>query len=290
MVARIVKENYPGHSASQPSHWRQPLIFCSPHSGRDYPRKLLGQSPLPLETLRRSEDAYVDQIIPSFARDFVPVLSAEFPRLFVDVNRSPSELDPSLFAGSVEGASRSQSNRVVAGFGVIPKLAADGRPIYSKRLPSSEAKNRLKHCYDRYHQKLQKLADDGRARFGHVLIVDWHSMPSTAAGNASLHDIVLGDLFGSACRDDDSLLWENAFRAEGFSVGRNVPYAGGFVATHYGRPAKGVSVLQIEINRGLYMDERRVARDRRFSQFAERIESVVDRVMMAHAPGAVAAE
>lgn len=290
MVARIVKESFPGHALSRPRHWRQPLIFCSPHSGRDYPRKLLSASPLPLETLRRSEDAYVDQLIPRFAGDLVPVLAAQFPRLFVDVNRAPSELDPSLFSGPVEGASLSRSSRVVAGFGVIPKLAADGRSIYPQRLPASEARNRLRFCYDQYHLALKELIAHGQRTFDRLLVVDWHSMPSTAAGNGELHDIVLGDLFGTSCSENDISLWEEAFVAEGFSVGRNTPYAGGYVASHYGRPAEGVGVLQIEINRGLYMDERRVARGRRFGQFAERIEQVVDRVLMASAPGAVAAE
>ena len=290
MVARIVKDNYPGHAVSRPKNWLQPFLFCCPHAGRDYPRKLLGQSPLPLETLRRSEDAYVDQLIPAFAKDLVPVLTAQFPRLFVDVNRSPAELDPALFSGAIEGASGERSNRVIAGFGVIPKLAADGRSIYPNRLPSSEARSRLKHCYHGYHEALRTLLAEGREQFRNLLIVDWHSMPSTAAGTGPLHDIVLGDLFGTSCRESDIALWEEAFTAEGFSVARNAPYAGGFVANHYGHPMQGVGVLQIEINRGLYMDERRVARGRRFGHFADRISQVIDRMMMANAPGFVAAE
>lgn len=290
MVARIVKDSYPGHVLSEPALWRHPYIFCSPHSGRDYPRKLLGLSPLPLETLRRSEDAYVDQLIPQMAHDLVPVLRARFPRLFVDVNRSPRELDPLLFSGPLDDASESRSNRVIAGFGVIPKLAADGRQIYPSRLPTSEAKSRLKHCYRPYHAALRKLIDQGREQFSRVLVVDWHSMPSSAGGNGRLPDIVLGDLHGAACGESQVALFEDAFKAEGFSVTRNMPYAGGFVANHYGRPSERVGVLQIEINRGLYMDERRVARGRDFAVFAERIANVVDRVIMASAPAAIAAE
>ncbi|NNU16784.1 N-formylglutamate amidohydrolase [Parvularcula sp. ZS-1/3] len=290
MVARIVKDNYPGHVLTEAEDWRQPYIFCCPHAGRDYPRKLLGQSPLPLETLRRSEDAYVDQLIPRFATEFAPVLEAKFPRLFVDVNRSPGELDPSIFQGQVEGADEFRSSRVVAGFGVIPKLAADGRTIYRSRLPNSEAKARLKNCFQPYHDALRSLVAKGRKRFGRVVVVDWHSMPSSALANGKLHDIVLGDLHGVSCDPREAELWQEAFAAEGFSVARNAPYAGGYVAGHYGSPDSGVSVLQIEINRRLYMDERRVARSRDFHRFTKRIEQVVDRVVMARAPGAVAAE
>ncbi|NRA31302.1 MAG: N-formylglutamate amidohydrolase [Parvularculaceae bacterium] len=290
MVARIVKENYPGHEIRRPKSWRHPVLFCSPHAGRDYPRKLLSQSPLPLETLRRSEDAYVDQLLPDFITDLVPVLEAKFPRLFVDVNRSPRELDPTLFAGPLEDTSESRSNRVLAGFGVIPKLAADGRNIYPSRLPSSEAKARLRHCYKPYHEALRSLLKEAKRLFPQVLIIDWHSMPSAASSAGTLADIVLGDMHGASCLDDDAELVEDAFRCEGFSVARNTPYAGGFVANHYGAPMDGVGVLQVEINRGLYLDERRVARSRTFASFAERIDQVLDRILMAKAPVAHAAE
>ncbi|MCQ8185677.1 N-formylglutamate amidohydrolase [Parvularcula maris] len=290
MVARIVKQNYPSHVVERPSSWRHPYLFCCPHAGRDYPRRLLSMSPLPLETLRRSEDAYVDQLIPSFAKELVPTVHAHFPRLFVDVNRSPRELDPGLFSGQVDPGPLTRSSRVVAGFGVIPKLAADGRSIYGSRLPSSEAKSRLKQCFHPYHDDVSALAEEARERFGRVLIVDWHSMPSSAGGQQKLADIVLGDLFGASCSEEDTGLWEDAFMREGFKVARNQPYAGGFVASNYGKPREGIGVLQIEINRGLYMNERRVARNAGFQTTARRIEQVVDRVLLASAPGAIAAE
>lgn len=290
MVARIVKENYPGHEVSRPDAWRYPLVFSSPHSGRDYPRRLLGQSPLPLATMRRSEDAYMDLLIPRYAHDLVPVVKAQFPRLFVDVNRSPGEIDPTLFSGALDDASEAKSNRVLAGFGVIPKLAADGRNIYSSRLPSHEARARLRHCFQPYHEALASLLSETRQRFGHALLIDWHSMPSAASVSGRLPDVVLGDLFGTACRDDEIDLLEHAFRSEGFDVVRNAPYAGGYVASHYGRPDEGLSVIQVEVNRGLYLDERRVARSKRFNQFAQRIERVVNHVMLGSAPAVVAAE
>lgn len=290
MVARIVKDNYPGHEVALPSSWDLPIIFSCPHAGRDYPRKLLSLSPLPLETLRRSEDAYVDQLIPPTVNRRIPMLMAKFPRLFVDVNRSPRELDPQLFSGPLDDASESRSTRVIAGFGVIPKLAADGRLIYPSRLPSSEARARLKHCFTPYHDALTDLIAKAKQRFSRVLVVDWHSMPSGSGASGRLPDIVLGDVYGASCLDGETELWEDAFAHEGFHVGRNTPYAGGYVASHYGRPEDGVSVLQIEINRGLYMDERKVARKRDFRSFAERIGSVIERVSLALSPAANAAE
>ena len=290
MVARIIKENYPAHEVTRPSQWQTPLIFTCPHAGRDYPRRLLQQALLPLETLRRSEDAYVDQLIPTDASESVPVVTARFPRVFVDLNRSPRELDPLLFHGPLDDAEESRSNRVIAGFGVIPKLAADGRQIYPSRLPSTEAKSRLKNCFAPYHSSVSSLIDEAKTRFSRVLVVDWHSMPSTAGGATKLPDIVLGDLFGASCRNEDATLWEDAFRAEGFHVARNAPYAGGYVASHYGSPQQGVGVLQIEINRGLYLDETRVARSRHFKGFVSQLSLVVERVLNTYRPAVLAAE
>lgn len=290
MVARIVKEHYPGHEVSRPSAWRYPLVFGSPHSGRDYPRRLLGQSPLPLATMRRSEDAYMDLLVPTYAEQLVPIIKANFPRMFVDVNRAPGEIDPTLFSGQLDDASEAKSNRVLAGFGVIPKLAADGRNIYTSRLPSHEARARLKQCYTPYHEALAGLLHDSRKRFGNALLVDWHSMPSAASVSGRLPDIVLGDLFGTSCRQDEIELMEHAFRSEGFDVVRNAPYAGGYVASNYGRPDEGLSVIQVEINRGLYLDEKRVARTKKFNNLAQRIERVVNHVLLGSSPSAVAAE
>jgi N-formylglutamate amidohydrolase len=38
-------------------------------------------------------------------------------------------------------------------------------------------------------------------------------------------------------------------------VQMNRPYAGGYITEHYGRPARDVHAVQIEINRGLYLNE-----------------------------------
>jgi N-formylglutamate amidohydrolase len=54
-----------------------------------------------------------------------------------------------------------------------------------------------------------------------------------------------------------------------------VPYAGGFTTRHYGRPGEGVHALQIEINRALYMDERRITPLPGFAETAGRIGRLI---------------
>ena len=264
MAASVAQEDYPGHAVLRPEAWTSPYILASPHSGRAYPAGFLAASRLTLLELRRSEDAYVDALLPDPDTLGVPVLRADFPRAFVDVNRAPYELDPLLFDAPV-AAEPARSGRVLAGFGVVPKLAAEGRAIYAARLPAQEARARIRMCYHPYHAALRGLITECLTRFGEATLIDVHSMPSAGAGR-SLPGVVLGDRFGASCDGARMRRFEDGFRAAGFSTARNTPYAGGYVTSLYGRPVEGVHVIQVEINRGLYLDERSVARSGGFAR------------------------
>lgn len=247
-----------------PARLLTPLIFASPHSGRRYPPELLRMSRLDRQALRQSEDSYVDLLFDAAPAHGAPLLRALFPRAWVDVNRSRDELDQRMFADPLPASADTRSNRVRAGLGVIPRIVADGQDIYDRKLKFFEARRRLAACYDPYHRALGELAAAARAKFGCAVIIDCHSMPS--AGGAPFHegdrsiDFVLGDRFGASCAPAAPALVEQALTACGYRVSRNAPYAGGHVASAYGRPGDGVHVLQIEINRGLYLDEKKIAR------------------------------
>ena len=262
MAATVAEQDYPGHTVLRPAAWTSPFLLASPHAGRTYPQRFLDASRLTLLELRRSEDAYVDALLPEPDDLGVPILRADFPRAFVDVNRAPYELDPLLFDAPV-AADAARSGRVLAGFGVVPKLAAEGRAIYARRLPAAEARARIRMCYHPYHAALRGLITECLTRFGEATLIDLHSMPSAGAGRR-LPGVVLGDRFGASCDGARMRRFEEAFRAAGFSTARNTPYAGGYVTSLYGRPGERVHVIQVEINRGLYLDERAVARSGEF--------------------------
>jgi len=246
---RVVRIGRPMHDQTRP------LIFASPHSGREYDAVLSRSTRLSVDMLRRSEDAYVDQLI-DFAPEYgVTTICAKFPRVFVDVNRSSGELDPGMFADRVPEPDIAPSRRAASGLGVIPRIGAEGRSLYRRRLRFAEAQDRLARFYFPYHQALQAEIDALHARFGCVALIDMHSMPALSGRGA---DIVLGDRFGTSCSEALTNSIEAIFRDQGFVTVRNIPYAGGYTTEHYGRPSDGVNVIQIEINRGLYMDENRV--------------------------------
>ena len=262
-----------------PATLRTPLIFASPHSGRRYPGDLLRMARLDRHSLRQSEDGYVDLIFESAPRYGAPLLRALFPRAYVDVNRSRHELDPRMFADPLPKTVDARSNRVLAGLGVIPRIVADGQDIYSRKLNYFDARRRLSLFYEPYHQALSDLIVEARQKFGCALVIDCHSMPS--AGGAPIRegekpiDFVLGDRFGASAAPCLVSLVEQALVKMGYQVSRNAPYAGGFVAAAYGRPVDGVHVLQIEINRALYLDEARLARTERFDDLRSNMNDLM---------------
>ena len=265
-----------------PADASSPLIFASPHSGRDYPAELLKNSRLDRHGLRQSEDSYVDLLFDEAPLFGAPLLRALFPRGFVDVNRSREELDPRMFADEVPKTADSRSSRVIAGLGVIPRIVADGQDIYGRKLYYLDARRRLAACYDPYHSALRELIDGARARFGFAILIDCHSMPS--AGGAPFRpgepriDFVLGDRFGSSCAPSIVRFVEDSLSGFGYQVARNAPYAGGYVASSYGRPRSGVHALQIEINRALYLDERRIARTEGFDLLRRNMTTLMGRL------------
>lgn len=243
------------------------VVFASPHSGREMPEGFLEGSILDLQQIRSSEDAFVDELYSAAPALGAPLFIAKASRAFVDLNRSADELDPSL----IEGLTRKTTNpRVVSGLGVIPRVVANGRHIYQGKLTLAEAHARISGYWRPYHDGLQAMIDDTARAFGEVILVDCHSMPHEALDNVNTDggrpDIVIGDRFGASCREDISERIATAFAARGFRVARNVPFAGAFITQHYGRPSIGRHAIQIEINRALYMDEKRIEPNAHFDQ------------------------
>ena len=234
-----------------------PLIFASPHSGRRYPRDLVMSARVGLGSLRRSEDAFVDELFAGAAAHGAPILCASVARAYVDLNRDPAELDPDMFTDSPGGAMHSA--RVQAGLGAIPRIAGDGQEIYWRKLPGAEAERRIALVHRPYHAMLAALVAEATAMFGCAVLIDCHSMPSTARGPQQ-PDIVLGDRFGASCHPSITALAEATLRRMGYRVSRNAPFAGGHTTQAYGRPFRKVHALQVELNRSLYLDERSMER------------------------------
>ena len=253
-----------------PDDQTAPFVVNSPHSGRHYPQEFLTSSRLNNLSIRRSEDFHVDELSMSAFSFGIPVLHAVYPRAFVDVNREPFELDPSMFEGKLPDRINTQSIRVSSGLGTIPRIVAEGEEIYAQKLPASDAHSRIANIYRPYHLALQNLLARTHVNFGCAVLLDMHSMPSSSmlTDRDNRADIVLGDRFGSSCDSTIMHHVRSIFRDMGYRVEINRPYAGGFITEHYGRPLNGLHALQIELNRSLYMDEVRIRRSSGFDRLA----------------------
>ena len=258
---------------ASPREQSMPVVFASPHSGTAYPQAFVASSRLTPLALRKSEDSYVDELFAGVADEGAPLLKALFPRAYVDPNREPFELDPSMFEDALPDYANTRSPRIAAGLGTIARVVANGEEIYRGKLAFTEALKRVNEFYRPYHGALKRLIEGTLARFGVCVLIDCHSMPSIGgpmdedAGRRRF-DIVLGDCHGTSCAPALVELVERLLSEAGYQVVRNHPYAGGFTTRHYGAPAGRVHALQIEINRALYMNEATLERAAGLSRIA----------------------
>lgn len=281
-IAAIRAELSPAFLIDEPERCTAPLVFCSPHSGRIYPEHFLNQSKLDPHTLRKSEDCYIDILFGSAPAYGAPLISALFPRAYLDLNREPYELDPDLFETPLPDYANSKSARVIGGLGTIARIVSDGTEIYARPLTLEAALARIEGLYHPFHEALRGLLERSTRAFGRAILLDCHSMPSNSmaiSGTRSRPDIVLGDRFGTSCEGAIVAIVRTAFQDLGYNVHINRPYAGGFITEHYGRPIAGTDALQIEVNRALYLNEVTLETTAGFAVVQSDIDTVISRVV-----------
>ena len=271
----------------EPYEQHAPFVLNSPHSGRFYPNSFLKMSRLSHLGIRKSEDFLVDQLISQGTQEMVPILSANFPRAYLDVNREPYELDQSLFKEPLPDYANKRSLRVTGGLGTIARIVAEGEEIYGQKLDIEEALLRIETIYKPYHETLRGLMARTHLKFGHAILIDCHSMPSmrNAAFSESRPDFVLGDRFSTSCDPQITHFAKAALQEQGYHVEINKPYAGGFITEHYGKPKAGFHALQIEINRSLYMNETRIKPSGNFENLRQDLTDFLIRLINARFPG-----
>jgi N-formylglutamate deformylase len=170
--------------------------------------------------------------------------------------------------------------RVAGGLGTVARVVGDAQEIYDQRIAVAEAMRRIDGLYKPYHRALRRVFMRLQRDFGAAILIDCHSMPSSTGGRDERPraDLVLGDRYGTSCVGIVPETIEQCMRGFGYTVSRNKPYAGGFITEHYGNPAAGLHAIQLEINRALYMDERRYEPSTCFAKLAQEFEILADRL------------
>ena len=232
---------------------KSPLLIMTPHSGRNYDSNFLKDISLGIKDLRNTEDFCIDQLFSSNPRDF-SFLNAAFPRIFVDVNRSPLEIDGTMWKdNNLKTLFDASSTRVLNGIGVFAKYNLFGKYIYSSRLPFVEAKSRLLNFYFPYHKKIREIIVNTKKNYELMLALDCHSMSSGLVKDNI--DIVLSNNDNKSSSKEILILVKKSFNKFSYNIKLNHPFKGGFITTKYGNPEKKIHFIQIEINKRLYMDE-----------------------------------
>jgi N-formylglutamate amidohydrolase len=264
----------------EPATVSGPLLFNSPHSGSTYPHEFLARTRLDNVTLRRSEDSFVDELIAGVVEHGYPLMRAHFPRCYVDVNREPYELDPRMFEGRLPSFANTRSMRVAGGLGTLARVVGDAQEIYDQRIPVHEALRRIDTLYKPYHRALRHLFTRLHRDFGAAVLIDCHSMPSASnhRDERLRSEFVIGDRYGTSCVSVLTEAIEGILRSMNYTVKLNKPYAGGFITEHYGNPTAGLHAVQLEINRGIYMDERRFERSLGFAKLAQDLKAMAKRL------------
>lgn len=256
-----------------------PLVFDSPHSGTAYPDDF--ETIAPEARLRRAEDMFVEELFAAAPKRGATLLTATFPRSYIDPNRSERDIDRRLIDGSWPG-SVSVTEKSRLGHGLIWRLCPPDLPIYDRKLSVAEVQARIDDYYRPYHRALARAIDRARNRFGVVYHLNCHSMPSVSAptvtGGAKARrraDFVLGDREGTSCDAEFTAMVRDTLEAMGYAVSLNDPYKGVELISAYSDPSAGRHSLQIEINRALYMDEDRFERAEGFDILKTDIDALI---------------
>jgi N-formylglutamate deformylase len=261
-----------------PADAAAPVVYDSPHSGRNYPEDFGHAAPMDL--LRRAEDAFVDELIADAPAEGIALLAALFPRSYIDPNRHEADIDESLLAEPWPHGAE-PSGRSERGLGLLRRLLSPQLPIYDRTLDVAEVEGRIAGFYRPYHAELKSMLDSTHARFGAVWHIDWHSMKAMGRGRkaSARADFVLGDLDGAACAPEFTQLVRDSLSAMGYSVRLNDPFKGAELVSRYSDPALGRHSLQIEINRRLYLDEALIARTEGFQGLRSDLRGLMTKVV-----------
>lgn len=273
----------------EPSAPSAPVLFDSPHSGRAYPPDW--RTACSRAELRRGEDACVDELLAGAPAHGVTLLLATSPRCYLDLNRDPDDLDPAMLDGPWPGGAR-PSEKSLRGLGLIRRYVVPGVAVVDGVIAVAEVQRRLDTIYAPYHAELARRLEAMRAAHGVAWLVDWHSMKSVGnamtpdGAGARRPDAVVGDLDGRSTGPALRKAVVEALRGAGLTVALNAPYRGGAILRRHARPEDGIHAVQVELNRGLYLDEVAVEKTAGFAALVGVVEEVAREVAGAVGRGA----
>lgn len=249
-------------SVFQPQSEETPVIVEIPHAGLALDAVSMAHLAAPVHSIGVDADLYVDELYEDAPAQGATVLVSNMSRYYCDLNRGERDVDPMAATGGT--ATR-------APHGLIWRETTEGVCALHQPLSRQELARRLDTVYRPYHRQLQLLMQQKKERFGFVVILAAHSMPSQGrrghidTGRVRAQ-IVPGSRGRTSAHNQFIQAPDKLAQARGWSVAHDDPYRGGFTTAHYGRPALKQHVVQVELSRALYMDENSLERAPGFSK------------------------
>lgn len=258
---------------------KYPVVLSVPHKGQVFPEEFWQATTVSYNELRKNEDAFVDELVIKASDAGIPMIAMNVARAFIDVNRDKMEIDPTMFY-NYPHPELSMGRRCRLGLGVIHRITARNHPIYNGLLNYDEVQSRFTNVYDVYHKRLQQLIDKCLKKFGMCFVLDCHSMPSeicTLLQETQRIDFCLGTLFDQSCPPEIKEFFKNGLQQKNYYISDNSPYSGAYITFNYCQPRRKIYTMQVEINRGLYMDEHSYKKNDCFSNVCEDLsQNIID--------------
>lgn len=281
----VAPDHAPFRLIRPPSHLAVPVLVDSPHSGEIEPEG--AGFVQPKSHWRRSADLYVDELIAGAVQAGATVLAATFPRVYIDPNRAPDDIDPASLSGEFDGP-MNPSQRARDGWGLCwTRCGPELLDLYDAPLTGPEIRHRLANYWCPYHHCLEAQLGDFLSRWGYAIHLNFHSMPwgvsaRDQAGSGRVRpDVDIGDRNGLSCDERLTDLVARGFEAVGLGVERNGEFSGGYIVEQFGDPLRRIHSVQIEINRRLILSENRADPHPDFSETKRMVDHVIKHVSVA---------
>ncbi len=244
-----------------------PVIAHAPHGGTYIASNIRKKIILDDVQLKRElilmTDSYTPELFSSIVDLGGIMMMNNYSRLVIDPERFEDEKKEIM---------------VSRGMGAIYTKTAHQGVLRSPM--TLKEKSRLIDKYFRpYHLEMEKTVSNLIEKFEHCLIIDCHSFsskpfPYEFNQSSDRPDICIGtDSFHTPKRVISTI--KTFCKNHNLKVAINEPFGGTFVPLKFYKEDKRVSSVMLEINRSLYMNEKRGTRLRSFTNFQELISRLI---------------
>ncbi len=256
-----------------------PLVFDSPHSGQHFPADFRPAQPESM--IRLAADTFVDELFAGAPAAGATLIAAEFSRVYIDPNRDETDVDLKLVSDDWTGP-HVPSHKQRFGKSLIWRNLGMDMPMYDRPLTAAEVRHRIDHYWRPYHDAVVEALDAAHAESGAVWHVNCHSMASYAGSShpdagKRRPDMTVSDRDGTSAGAEFVAFVVEVLGGMGYDVRVNDPYKGMALIERYSDPDAERHSLQIELRRGLYLDER----NRRKSDGFDGLKTDLDRLCVA---------